>query len=100
MVYKVYFSFNGLTEDELFQVVKKVELIKDHIYSDLDIGSSLLHRENTVWVDQEIADEGKALEVFRLLCNVGVDKSYDDYYETGVDSRLECCLSYVADFPL
>lgn len=99
MVYKLYFSIDGLTEEERFEVIKKLELIKDHIYSDLNIDFTMLHRENRVWIDQEI-DDYKALEVFKLLCNVSVDKAYDDYYNTGVDSRLECCLRYLDEFPL
>ena len=94
MSYRLYFSFDGLTEEEQYQVLKKVELIKDHVYPMLDIRSSCLHRENYVGIDQEIVDDDTALELFRLLSNVKVDKAYDDWYETGVDSHVECSLTF------
>ena len=102
MVYKLHYMIDGLTEEEKYQVIKRIGLIKDHIYPELDIDYSCLHRENRVWIDQEISDKDKAFELFRLLSTVKVDKAYDDWYETGVDSHMECCLtcSYVADFPL
>ena len=97
--YELHFLFDGLTEDEMYQLVKRMEVIKDHIYPELDIVCTGLHRENRVSVDQVIPEDC-VFELYRLLCNVSVDKVYDDYYGTGVDSRLVCCLRFVGEFPL
>ena len=100
MSLRLQFEMDGLTEEEKYKVEKRVELIRDMVYPPLNIDSTGLHRENRVFIDQDIIDHTAALELFKLLSNVGVDKKYDDYYETGEDSRLRCSLSCVRDFPL
>lgn len=99
MSYLIDFSFDGLTEEERNEVLSKLRLIRDNFYPDLDIDCTGLHRENRVWIKQ-VVDDDKACELQRLLCNVSVVKAYDDYYQTGVDSRLVCSLSFIRDFPL
>jgi hypothetical protein len=92
------FKFDGLTEDEQYQLEKRLNLIKDHIYPSLDVRSTCLHRENNVSINQFVSMD-KALELFKLLSSMCVDKKYDDWYETGVDSRLSCSLTIVKEFP-
>lgn len=99
MVYLLKFEMDGLTEEEQYQVCKRVELIRDKVYPDLDIDITVLHRENRVLIKQSVPDD-LALELFRLLSSVSVDKAYDDYYNTGVDSRLTCSLCFEDEFPL
>ena len=100
MGYHLDYRFDGLTEEEQDQLLSRLEIIKDKIYPELDIDFSCLHRENRVWIDQEITDDNKALELFKLLSGVGVDKAYDDYYETGEDSHLSVNLNYTKEYPL
>lgn len=100
MTYKLEFLFDNLTESEKRELLRKLDLIKHHIYKDLNIESTVLHRCNRVWISQEILDEDKALELFKVLQSVGVTKHYDDYYQTGEDSHCTCNLCFVKDYPL
>ena len=100
MSYHLEFNFDKLTEDEKWELLKKLDLIKHHIYSDLEIECTGLHRENRVWIDQDIPNESVAFELFKLLKSISIHKEYDDYYETGADSHCVCSLSYSKDYPL
>ena len=93
MFLKLY--IRGLTQEEQYTLLKKIEIIQHHIYPELVVDYSYLKRHpNTISIDQEIHDEDKACELFRCLKSLDFKHEHDDYYEIYEDVEFDLDLSY------
>ena len=79
----LYYEIRGLYPEERDYILKQLELIKHNVYKGLMIDYSILKRSsNRIWIDEDIEDDGVALELFLLLKEVKVPNiptEYDDY---------------------
>lgn len=92
MSYILSFECDGLTEEERDIVLAKLDIIKFHVFKDLNVKYTMLHRANRISINQEINDINVAFECFKLLSSFNFDKEYDDWYNYGEDSNVTCSL--------
>lgn len=93
MFLKLYIK--GLTREEQYEIVKKIEIIQHHIYPELDVSYSFLKRNpNTISINQEIPDEEVAFDVFKCLKAINFKHEHDEYYGIYEDVHMELSLEF------
>ena len=93
MILKLYIT--GLTIPEREEVLKQLNLIRDKVYPELDIDYSLLkHSPNSIIINQEIEDIGKAAFLLECIQSLHINHMHDDYYGIYEDVKLHASLEY------
>lgn len=93
MLLKLYIT--GLTQEEQYVLLKKIELIKHHVYPELEVNSSVLkHSPNWIRINQEINDMDKCLELFKCLEALDFKHEPDEYYEIYEHVHMTLAIEY------
>jgi len=92
---RLYLKITGLTQEEQYTLLKKIDLIKHHVDPNLEVSSSCLkHSPNWIEIDYEIWDMDKSFELFRCLEALDFKHEHDDYYEIYEDVHFHLSLEY------
>lgn len=79
MLLKLYIT--GLAQNEQYTLLKKIDIIKHHVYQGLIVESSVLKRSpNWIRINQDINDVDKCFELFKCLEALDFKKDYEYGY--------------------
>lgn len=96
---EINLKINGLTIEEKEILLKKIDLIKDNIYPELNVDYSMLkHSPNWISIKNEIDDYAVAFELFRLLSNLDFPHKHDDYYEIYENVHMNMSLNFTNEW--
>lgn len=88
-------DITGLTIVERDTLLRKIDLIKHHVYPELDVDWSVLkHSPNCIRIRQEINDVDKCFELFKCLEALDFKHEHDEDYEIYGDVHMALAIVY------